>query len=1016
MTIKAGGNARAIMGVSANTPEEGMEIAQHVGTEWGYYISGNTRTTPTSLTLYPKTYATTIDAAGGTVDGQSTKTVSQAYPAHVKLGDYTLARQDYELTGFSVSGKTVAADYEFIPQADTTVTALWRYVGKNDISAQITFPQTSTEATYTGAAMPLSDFVSAASIMSPYTEPFTYTLSKDGGAAQAVTLDSTVTDAGTYTVTARYEDADNMGTKSCTFTVQKATPVLTVPQDPTTVIVGNQERVPVTAALPGSQTLLPVTYSSSNPAALAVEGADGEAVLTGKAAGSATVTASYAGDANINPASASFQVEVINLPPQDIAFADGADKSATYGDSPITDAAVNRSQGGGAVTYASSDSAVATVDGNGQVTIVGTGKTTITATAAAVPGAFAATSVSYDLTVAKKAVTAQAAATAKTFDGTTDAQAVVTLDGLVSGDALTQGTDYAVTARFDDPNAGTGKTVQVEVALKNTAKAANYTLANPSITLMDGVISKAPARVLPTLNLYIRYTDADVHSQDVSRLLPDNAGSRSYSLGTQSDPDQLLSGGFTLDMDQVVLALRAGLTEADVNKSASVPVILTSDNYENSTVDVVANVVYEFVPVLDVEDISLAYTGEPVADTAISGIAMYDGQAVEGTWSFKAGQELSSVADSGPKVAVFTPDDAENYAQVEAIVWVDIAKADPDGQPAYTAIHESGKTLADAQLNVGTITVPGTISWDDGDATPVTANTAYGWTFTPDDTANYNVLTGTITPYVRSSGGGGGSSTYAVTVKSGDNGSVSASPTRASKGDTVTVTVKPDKGYVLDRLTIAESDGDTVSYKSKGDGKYTFAMPASAVTVKATFVPEEKEAAAFTDVPADAYYADAVAWAVESGITNGITATTFAPNRSCTRGQVVTFLWRAAGEPEPVTTVNPFTDVSEDAYNYKAILWAYENGITSGTTATTFAPNATCTRAQIVTFLYRADGARTVAGGSAFADVPADAYYANAVTWAVEEGITNGITETSFAPNETCTRAQIVTFLYRDRA
>ena len=218
---------------------------------------------------------------------------------------------------------------------------------------------------------------------------------------------------------------------------------------------------------------------------------------------------------------------------------------------------------------------------------------------------------------------------------------------------------------------------------------------------------------------------------------------------------------------------------------------------------------------------------------------------------------------------------------------------------------------------------------------------------------------------------------------------------------------------MLNALTITDRDGDEIDYKSKGDGKYTFTMPASSVTVKAVFAEEELT---FTDVSADAYYADAVRWAVAEGITSGTTATTFAPNSGCTRGQVVTFLWRAAGEPEPSTAVNPFTDVSADAYNYKAILWAYENGITGGTTATTFAPNATCTRAQIVTFLYRADGAQAVDSGNAFTDVPADAYYADAVNWAVAEGITGGTTATTFAPNATCTRAQVVTFLYRDMA
>ncbi len=955
-------------------------------------------------------YTVTFDPAGGRLPGGNTLTTGP----DGKLRDSLPVpeRTGYQFLGwFDEAGKQISKDTIFT--ANTTVTAHWKEFSKNDVSEKILFPQTSAEAVYTGEAMALSQFVGAASLDGQSGDAFTYTLRKDGGNAQNVTLDSTVTDAGTYTVTAKYEDEDNLGTQSRTFTIQKATPVLAVPQDTTTVIVGNQTKVAVTAKFPSSDALLPVTYENSNTKALSVEGAEGEAVLTGKAAGSATVTVSYAGGANINPVSASFQVEVIDLPRQEIAFTDGTDKSATYGDSPITDAAVNHSVGGGAITYTSSNEAVATVDGQGQVTITGAGETKITATAAAVPGAFAATSMDYTLTVAPKAVTAQASAITKTFDGTTAAKATATLDGLVNGDVLTQGVDYAVTARFDDPNAGTGKTVQVEVALKNTALAANYTLTNPAITLSDGVIEKAAARELPVQNVYVRYDDVAQHSQDVSRLLPGNAGARAYSLGSTEDAYGLLGNAFAVDADgQVTFSLRAGLTEDAVGQSASAPIILSSDNYADSTADVVVNVVYEFVPVLDVEDISAVYDGEPIADTAIRGTAMYDGQTVEGTWSFKAGQNLTAVADSGPKTVAFTPADTAVYAQVEATVLVTIDKADPTGAPSYTAIKESGHTLADAALDVGTITPGGTIAWDDGDATIVESNTAYGWTFTPADTDNYNLLTGTITPYKRSSGGSSGSSSYSVEVKSADNGSVSVSPSRASRGNLVTVTVKPDEGYVLETLTITDRDGDKIDYKSKGDGKYTFTMPASSVTIKATFTEEEL---AFTDVPADAYYAEAVKWAVAEGITSGTTATTFAPNSGCTRGQVVTFLWRAAGEPEPSSTGNPFTDVSVDAYNYKAILWAYENGITGGTTATTFAPNATCTRAQIVTFLYRANG-QAVDSGSAFTDVPADAYYADAVNWAVAEGITGGTTATTFAPNATCTRAQVVTFLYRDMA
>ena len=151
---------------------------------------------------------------------------------------------------------------------------------------------------------------------------------------------------------------------------------------------------------------------------------------------------------------------------------------------------------------------------------------------------------------------------------------------------------------------------------------------------------------------------------------------------------------------------------------------------------------------------------------------------------------------------------------------------------------------------------------------------------------------------------------------------------------------------------------------------------------------------------------------MDEGITNGTTATTFSPNKACTRAQMVTFLWRAAGEPEPETTVNPFTDVAAGAYYYDAVLWAVEQGITNGTTATTFSPNATVTRAQTVTFLWRSAGSPAVSG-SGFADVASDAYYAGAVAWAVSEGITNGTTTTTFSPGSSCTRAQIVTFLYR---
>ena len=244
-----------------------------------------------------------------------------------------------------------------------------------------------------------------------------------------------------------------------------------------------------------------------------------------------------------------------------------------------------------------------------------------------------------------------------------------------------------------------------------------------------------------------------------------------------------------------------------------------------------------------------------------------------------------------------------------------------------------------------------------------------------------------------------------------EHGSISISPSKASKGETVTVTVKPDDGYTVKTVTVTDQNGNKIPVTNLGNGKFTFKMPDSTVEIKAVIVP--MAANPFVDVPASAYYADAVSWAVANGITSGTTATTFSPNASCTRAQAVTFLWRAAGSPEPASTRNPFTDVKSDAYYYKAVLWAVEKGITVGTTDTTFSPNATCTRAQIVTFLWRDSGSEAVQTAVPFEDVKRGMYYYNAVTWAVKNGITSGTTATTFSPNNDCTRAQIVTFLYR---
>ena len=265
-----------------------------------------------------------------------------------------------------------------------------------------------------------------------------------------------------------------------------------------------------------------------------------------------------------------------------------------------------------------------------------------------------------------------------------------------------------------------------------------------------------------------------------------------------------------------------------------------------------------------------------------------------------------------------------------------------------------------------------------------------------------------------SSSGGSSTPTYPVTKPSKtENGSVNISSTSAKRGSIVTITVTPDAGYVLDKLTVTDKDGKELSLTKKSDTEYTFVMPAGKVEITPSFVKQAEEPSrVFVDVKTGDYFYDAVQWAVGTGITNGTSAETFSPEAPCTRAQIVTFLWRAAGSPV-VNYAMDLSDVAGDAYYAEAVRWALSEGITTGTSDHTFSPDAVCTREQAVTFLYRAAGSPAVSGESAFEDVGADAYYARAVAWAAQNGVTNGISQALFGTGSDCTRAQIVTFLYR---
>ena len=343
-----------------------------------------------------------------------------------------------------------------------------------------------------------------------------------------------------------------------------------------------------------------------------------------------------------------------------------------------------------------------------------------------------------------------------------------------------------------------------------------------------------------------------------------------------------------------------------------------------------------------------------------------------------------------------------------------IKPATPTGAPNYTKIITSGKTLKDAALTTNDSTLnpnDGKLEWVDDkgnvlpDSTRVEANKTYKWRFTPTDT-NYTTLTGEIELYHKSSGGGGSSSGYSYyTIKAtaGTGGSITPSGNvSVREGRDKTFTITPDKGYTVSNVKI---DGRSIGAVKS----YTFENVMRAHTIEVSFA----RANGFTDVPLDSYFYEAVMWAVENGVTTGISASRFDLDGICTRAQAVTFLWRAAGSPEPETRTMPFTDVPVGSYYYDAVLWAVENGITKGTSGTTFSPNDTCTRAQIVSFLWRSEKTPAASSCNPFTDVKPGAYYLDAVLWAVESGITKGTTAMKFSPDADCTRAQIVTFLWR---
>ena len=408
-----------------------------------------------------------------------------------------------------------------------------------------------------------------------------------------------------------------------------------------------------------------------------------------------------------------------------------------------------------------------------------------------------------------------------------------------------------------------------------------------------------------------------------------------------------------------------------------------------------------------------------------------DREAGENVGSYKILQGDLALKDNGAFKA-------SNYTlkMDSSAVKFEITKADAPTLPDITLSQKY--TVTTGEKAIGAAGMPenaGTLTYTKGTASKTGSVTVTDWKVDPTGKVTYTLSGGaagdtvTLPVIIKStnyadatvevvitltkpsySGGGSYTPSYTVSVDKTENGTITVSPKSASKGDTVTITVKPDKGYELEMLKALDKDGDALKLTEK-NGKYTFKMPSGKVTVKGSFV-EEAPVQIFKDVPTDAYYYEAVKWAAEKGITGGVGNGLFGPNDPCTRAQIVTFLWRAAGSPAP-KHMSSFADVPADAFYAKAVAWAVENGITGGTGDGKFSPDATCTRAQSVTFLYRAAGSPKVSSSAEFGDVATNTYYADAVAWAAKNGITGGIGGGLFGSGNDCTRAQIVTFLYR---
>ena len=536
---------------------------------------------------------------------------------------------------------------------------------------------------------------------------------------------------------------------------------------------------------------------------------------------------------------------------------------------------------------------------------------------------------------------------------------------------------------------------------------------------LEVMVNKADGGNLKTVELEQKYTDASDHT-----YTPDWAGLPAGQDWTFSSEASIVLSkqDFAADGSLLTYAISGG----KAGDKITITLKASCDNYEDFTITLNVTLTEKD----DQKPLTITGAGSVVYGQTLT--LTTTGGSGTGTVTYRIDTDASTgEATIDPETGVLTPVKVgsvsviatkagdNDYNDVTSAPFVLMIKpATPTGEPNYTKITTSGKTLKDAALTTKGSTLnpsDGKLEWVDDkgeplpDDTTVKANTTYKWRFTPDDD-NYTTLTGEVELYHKSSSGGGWyDSYYTIKATAGTGGSISPSGSvSVREGRDQTFTITPDKSYAVSNVKI---DGKSIGAVKS----YTFENVRRTHTIEVIFMKANgnPQTGVFVDVATGSYYEDAVDWAVENGITKGTDDTHFSPDGICTRAQAVTFLWRAAGSPKPETRTMPFTDVPAGSYYYDAVLWAVENDITKGTSDTTFSPNMTCTRAQIVAFLWRSEKSPAAGTVNPFADVKSAAYYADAVLWAAKENITRGTTNTTFSPDADCTRSQIVTFLWR---